>query len=411
MYKKSSIYLLVLLIAIFINIYLPEFLNFRGLTDFFQDFTASSALIEGRSIYDTSLIETIKQREKISFLSTNFHPPFTAFLLLPLAFLDYETAGQIFFVILLFSAIYFITVFISLHPSFPKLHIVDKAVAIILLLYWYPVYGGIVYGNINHLLAFFIALSFLQYQKSRKILSGSMIGIAALIKVYPLLLLVSFFFKKEYKLIFAALITCLIITCLSLSLIPLESYYTFATYIVPENIRIYSSSPINFSLQSVFKGLFTKTEKIYYFTDSKILSELLIYLSHGAIIFYFFLRSFQKKDDLLYTYSLSLLTMCLICPSTWEFHLLLTIPSLIYLYIHNVSRVHIYCAIIGLTLTPQIFEVLLENIYTPLSTSFFSIIFFKTPAMSLVYLFILLVYYALRDSNDKSFSLHTSGVL
>jgi hypothetical protein len=118
---------------------------------------------------------------------------------------------------------------------------------------FFPNYFSLYNGQINSLLFFFCALALFFIRKKRLWLAGLFVALASLIKIFPLVLLPFFVFKRQYKLIGITLVLIILLVSLSVLVSDFELYTIFFTEALP---RQFSAGP-HYRNQG-FVGFFTR---------------------------------------------------------------------------------------------------------------------------------------------------------
>jgi hypothetical protein len=232
------------------------FLFFYGLipalqeveSDFPNYYTSSRLLIEGRDvsrIYDDDWFNSrikefgIDQQGKFSPF-----PPVSAFLMIPLAWLEPLTAKRI-WTIVNFGFLLLILILLNRITGWKYI-----LLGILILLGGMGLVNNFRFGQYYLVILFLIILSYYLWQKGQSVLAGILLGFAASVKYYPIIFLVPFTLRREYKTVVSALITILIITALEILVF---GWAVFSDYIVDVLIPHLGG---NLSSQSVYSTAF-----------------------------------------------------------------------------------------------------------------------------------------------------------
>jgi hypothetical protein len=391
--RKIKVVLFVFILFGLCNAYIPELLNYRAQVDFFQDYAAGYLLYKGESIYSTaSFIEVLKKEYSINYLSTNFHPPFTAFLILPLLLVTKESAAILFSLLLFFAAFFFI--FINIQ-NIKSRYISSWQTATFLtisLFFWYPVYYGIIIGNNNHVVC--LLLGIFQYlytqkkQSSNNVLLGSIaLAISILLKIYPILMTVALLARKDIAFLRYTFLAVVTLSCLSLCIISIHDYTIFFTHVIENNVNIYKLYPRNVSLNGLIAPLMINNTFIASFTRNTNIYHFLTLTCYAVISLLYLCNIYTKSEDKMYIVSLTFITMLLLSPTTWDNNLLLALPAYIYIFNQNVSKIFLYCLSIGLMITPQISEILILALGFPFKLGLGGYLLLKLSGFTVLFMF------------------------
>lgn len=207
-------------------------------------------------------------------------------------------------------------------------------------------------ANVNIVLLFFIIISFyLYYQKNNK-WGLLFIGFAAAIKLFPLIFLIYFLMKKEFK---GALIIFFGFVCSSFLPLFVINFHTFSNYIIifyQYSQKMFSSQGTmveNYSIWGTLVRLFTNTPafilegKVYFanlFSINIIIIKCIVYIINICILFYMFYNSSQerKKQDLQFRFQhiewvIVLLLMNFVSILIEEFHVVTFLVAYLYLLV------------------------------------------------------------------------------
>jgi hypothetical protein len=190
---KIAVEVLMILLTIaivmagFIRI-LPTLIRQPGSYDFAAYYVAARVLNAGDALYDDAhmMDAAVVNGEKVSF-PKYIYPPFFAVLLRPIAGLSFITASRIWFVFNLLCLIISVAL-ISRIIGIPR----SGGIALgLLALILPPIYDTLLLGQVNLILLLLIVLSLYFVSRSgeyrwNEILAGLFLGIAVVIKIYPI---------------------------------------------------------------------------------------------------------------------------------------------------------------------------------------------------------------------------------
>jgi hypothetical protein len=281
--------------------------------DLLQDITAAKAFLEKKSIYASG---------------TNGHPPTVALLFIPLSFLPYDTAAKIWS--LLEFVLYFIGGLIVIKEY--QIHLSWGWTAILcgFALWWYPFQVNIGLGQLSILLSFLIIGAWRLLRHNQDIAAGTLLGLACLIKIFPVLFILYLIIKKRWKAVWAVLTVVaaglLVTTCI----LGLKDVLTFFTQVIRNNSEIWSVFPINLSITGVFGRFLSDGAWVEPIIVAPRIANMLSLLIDIGLVILLIVQIWKMKPGLRgddRAYSLTIIAILLVSPMTWEHSLvMLTLP-------------------------------------------------------------------------------------
>ena len=284
--------------------------------DFANNVHTATILRSGGMIYDVH-----------SPLFTGYdNPPLTALLHLPFTLLSFQNALRLFFgmnTILMATsvALIFITerAYLLTYPHW--------MIAVALVLNLDPVLDSLLLGQLDAAILFLIVISFVAYRQRRDVMSGSSLGLAAMIKFSPALLILYFLLKRQLRVFVSAVAAILVIGAVSLVLAGLDVHVVFVRDILP-TLLSGSAQLDNQSLNGFFNRLFLEGEfitellgapplpqaRLLTFASSMLLLGATIYLTRGRMR----LRTHLRFDV---EYSLVVITLPLLSSIAWHHYM------------------------------------------------------------------------------------------
>lgn len=323
------------------------FLNLKIFSDLPTYYSAAIALRNDQNIYQHDVITNIAVHY-VDFgkdIGSYNYPPLLAQLFIPLSFLSYPIAKAIWTLILLF--LLFLVgrklLELKLGDAWSK----NCWPLLALCLLSFPLSRVLVHGQLEILVLYGALLSWHLYIKNKKIATGIVIGLMAVIKIYPLILLLYFLVRSEKKLIIATIATIFIIGGISLSLLPRSTSASLFDHTIPALLQGQAAEqtvagkpsyagtkywPNNYALSGLFAHTLTQQAVTTGFVNKPDLATKLSYF-FSALIFIIMMitliKNRQRLDPLIYFYIL--LSFLLIVPLAWEYYLVLALPTLIIL--------------------------------------------------------------------------------
>ena len=266
------------------------------------------------------------------------YPPIASYLFTPFATLPYEFSKNLFNFISLLS-ISLLTYFVIKKRIF---YINPNSLMIVAISF--PVLAIISRGQIEILIVFLALLSLYFYKQGELFLSSISIAILGFIKVFPLLLIVSFFHsKKRIKLFIYLIFSLLLLYFLNLILCPLEWRLSFIERIripwnempmgdlkeLPNNIGIIKDSMI--VKTSDARNLFHSHYFVFGFANPLLSNNLILSGIIGTIGSFICLFKYSK-----YSIALCFFTIMnwinIVNPISWIMGLFWYVPLFIFSY-------------------------------------------------------------------------------
>lgn len=285
---------------------------------------AGRVLAEAGNIYQEN--PAVALPEDAIYYFPYIYTPFVAVFCYGLLFLNESTAGVLWlffnFLALWFSA-QFITKSSKQSIGFPFLA----------LLLFPPTVDGWFFGQVNPFVLSFIAAGHSALLQSKNRTAGALLAIASLIKICPIVLLVTIIkFKRWDALLYFFITSFLIIICCSCTPRGFRAWLDFISAL-PDISSAGSlfSIPANFSLSHALFQLRLG------FTEKSAINAV-YFCSLPVLLFLLFSPSFQSKDGLSYHLGAVMCVMLLTSPILWPHHFLwILIPLAI--VIENRARI------------------------------------------------------------------------
>ncbi|KPV52369.1 hypothetical protein SE17_15900 [Kouleothrix aurantiaca] len=255
---------LLLALAGFFRI-LPSLLAIPQSYDFAAYYVAARALTHNLPLYDAHSMDlaAVVGGAKVAY-PEYIYPPFFAEVIRPLGGLSFGSARAIWFIINLLSFVGAI----ELLRRIGRLPLWFTPLATMIGFIFPPVYSTLLLGQINFILllcitgALFLAVD-TNGNIYKEIISGALVGIAAMIKIYPALLLAHFIYVRRWFALVGFLlgIAGAFVTEFLLSASVANSVFYF-TRVLP-SMSNSSLFPVNVSIFSTVLRLFSRNE--FYF--------------------------------------------------------------------------------------------------------------------------------------------------
>ncbi len=327
-----------LIVAVIVILALGHYVRFGLLrhvredraTDFFINYTAATVLAQGGNIYDASCLREASQLAEPplvhfdfgSLCCTYITPPFHVLLLLPLVPLGYEKARIA--LLLLNNLLLFSSLALVLRArggaSLPLSHCL---LAFLLVFTFEPIYVSLELGQVDFLILLLISMTFWAYRSRRDMIAGLCLGLAAMIKLSPALLIVYFLWKGEHRILIWAVVGAFMAGVLSWAIAGHGAVLFFSTSVFPalfKGTAFFQNQSLNgfFSRLFVDPGLYYSLEEFPSIPQARALSTLssLALVGIGAFVTRERISRSSLRFD--FEFSLAIVTMLLVSSICWE---------------------------------------------------------------------------------------------
>jgi hypothetical protein len=302
--------------------------------DYFQDWASGRNVLEGKEAYP-SLSRWLKHHlgdKPIEVkVERNAHPPSSLLLLAPFCIFDYQIS---FLVWNLFQFVCFVLGVkliereLSVRPSLALFLMIAG-----LLLVCGPLRKQVLMGQFNGVLLLLFVGTWVSARRGHSVGAGIWLGLATAIKLYPGFFFVYFLLGRQWRLVLTGGVTFVLVTGLTVALLGMETFRVYVTEIMPLVSHSRAGWP-NASLMGIWSKLFDAGSgydagHILLLWPSPLLCRLGIAISVLTVLAFWGQAVWRKgteQQDL--CFSLTMLTMMLISPITWDHYLLVLILPL-----------------------------------------------------------------------------------
>lgn len=239
------------------------------------------------------------------------YPPISVVILAPFGLLPYELAENAWTAASYLSLV--TTIIILLKSIGPKISVLNFFVLHSLLMLSFPVKFTLGMGQINLLLLLLVALSFYFFQKERQYLSGSMLALAASIKLSPVILLLFYVRKKQWKTVVSFLALFILLNGVGLILLGTQATQDYWMDILPSIPTVGNASYYNQALTGWLSRAFIPD-----FT-----AKIVNYIVFGGLLFFSFCNTATHRRSAtleLGEYGLFLLSTLIGIGLAWQHH-------------------------------------------------------------------------------------------
>jgi hypothetical protein len=293
--------------------------------DFMPYYVSGAMLRDGLNIYDTELSASLTLqytgREPVTQGAVGYlYPPLIALLMMPITLLPVEIAYRLWVVIQaasLFVSIYFLA------RNLPMLGKWAWPLLLILALNMYPVYLAIDIGQVNMLVLLSLALTIHFARRGQLLWAGVWIGVGAMIKVVPLVLIGFFFLQKRWMVLIGALISVVALFGVAMLVAGPNTVMSFFSSTLSSTIPSQVAIPANASIHGLIYRLTTTLGVPEIGTAVR---WVLVLLCLGTVSL-FSLKTYELPSaPFLVAMSLWITAIFIISPTTWEHNLPWMIP-------------------------------------------------------------------------------------
>ena len=274
------------------------------------------------------------------------YPPLAALLLLPFGLFDYPTAKVLFGVVVLVSLIGLCYGLSqgdrkTQDPTQDKTPIIPGE-SFLFISCSFPLLATFERGQIDLVVVLLTWLSLDAYYRRKNLpFSAFILGIATCIKIFPVVVLVYYFSKKQFKLFFASIASIIILFFLPLLCFKVSVYQHFFQFVLPKVFgTIASPIPVDVHGQGVINnvvkaiegnGLLASQDFANGFMNPLLQNNTIGCLITGVILILILLKVTHKKESSYQIYAI-LTTINFFNPRAWIMGLVWYIPLFLHLY-------------------------------------------------------------------------------
>ncbi len=309
--------------------------------DFAPLYYSSQILSEGGNIYDFDLLKEIIVNHGHDSTAVHYlYPPFLSSLIQPLGHLSLTIALTIW---LILNTTALIIGFGLLLKYFLPDHLLYYLFSLIGLLLFYPVSDNLFLGQVNPIIFLLLSGGLFLLLKNKKVGTGIFLGLASLIKIFPIVFLLHSLFLKKWKIFCSGIITILVgilITIILAGQAGLTNTIEYFSQVLPNilsgNLTGWApgnSSPGNLDVlwtSGIYVNIISYLTKI-------ILTIFFLFIG------YKYLFKKQKIDPISIALEFSFLTTLMVISSAFSFHhyliwLIIPLILLFNIYLKNKNK-------------------------------------------------------------------------
>ena len=199
-----------------------------------------------------------------------------------------------------------------------------------LLMTWVPLWLHMLQGQLGLVLLALMTSAWVAGRQSRSNVCGILIGLAASIKLFPILLISALITRQQWRGVWSAFASLLVATVVTLMALGVDAYVTYATVVLP-NLDRWRPDWINASLIGFFARLFAPDAATLPLLANPPLATLLTALGGAAIAVLALIIVRRARPDFDATFGLVLTAMLLLSALTWaHYFVVLLLPLAIW---------------------------------------------------------------------------------
>lgn len=305
--------------------------------DFASFYYSAKAVNQNVNIYDFHKLNELSAKDSV-YVFPYIYTPVLAVILNPFSSLSpqiaqgaWTTANIIIFISILLIIFFQLKEFPAFKGISHYVIVAATAAAVIALPYNFILFTGQV--DFIILLLFFLSFHFAKNKKD--FLAGGLLGLAAMIKMSPAILLIYFIIEKQYRVVAGFAATVIVIFLVTITAGAWNQWLNYITYLreVSDSGFVAGLGSINELGNCSFLGFFSRM--FGYGLSAKILSSSasITFLAISILV----IKKYKTENQYLVILPL-IVTMILSSPITWRQHSIYYLPSIIILLLTIYSR-------------------------------------------------------------------------
>ena len=309
--------------------------------DFYSYYIGAAAIQEGKPIYAFETYESVVETVGIRHAGLYLYPPTLAILIQP-ALLVSPYVGALIW-LGLNVGILIASVGLLLWNSNIRDHWM-RAGLLLLPVVFTPTIMSLYLGQVNVLVFVLIALAYLTFVQKRPYISGVLLAVSVWIKLWPVVLIAYFFWKREWKVVSGAILGLLLVGLLTFAFVGAEQTISFFTDRLPEISQ--GTQPdldhLNQSIPGVFAKMFApSSDYVIPLIQSPTLAQqgsrvAILLLIVTTILLCSWPIPLQNREQFSTEFTLVVIAAMLITGRLFESNLILLLPA--YFFIAEQSQ-------------------------------------------------------------------------
>lgn len=280
-------------------------------TDFPNYYMAGKRLWAGQAIYTPIRAELIEHYGFSDYKAYTADTPLAVLVLSPLSFFTMPAGAEILNIISIFLFV-FSCLLLNSHFS------LSRPVSFLLTsvcLSSLPFLFLLKRAHMESILLLTIGLGLIFCMQGKSKRAGILWGISAALKLFPLLLLLPYLFRREKRdLAIVGFLSFFVLTALSVVIVGLNDSRYFLLEVIPQS-KVWYGAVANYSLISFFTAL-SGTETVLLYSAVPV----------SIILFHCFYVIFKERPGDSRTFILTLSAALLVSPLSWLNYLILLVP-------------------------------------------------------------------------------------
>jgi hypothetical protein len=308
----------------------------RVVVDFFQEWASARNWLNGSPVYEPQRASALRylgkviERDDPYFVEINAHPPTAMLLGLPFAELSYRgavLAWNLLSLAALAGSVWLLTRQLGL--AWCRWHVLPLVA--LTMLCW-PLRQQFQQGQLSLLLLLLLVGAWAAYRSGRERLAGVLLGIAAVLKIFPAFVFLYFLFRRRWRVVAAGAGCALVLTLMTAAVLGPQVYAAYF-HEVPALAGEWRAAWNNTSLPGLWSKLFDpgiKSNAVEPLTYNPLLARWLVLLSCAMVITLLavVVRQAQTRAECDRAFAAVVVGMLLLAPVTWEHSLLLLLLPL-----------------------------------------------------------------------------------
>ncbi|HHL38972.1 MAG TPA: DUF2029 domain-containing protein [Deltaproteobacteria bacterium] len=264
---------------------------------------------------------------------TNAYPPFVALLSAPLALVPYDVSRFVFLAAsVAASALAALLLFAGRDR---KTGGELRAAALAATFIFFPLHYSLYMGQMNSLLLVLLVAALQLGRRGRQVAAGLLLGAAAAIKLFPLVLAAFFALKRQYTLAATAAASAVILSLSAMPVTGADVYAEYFTAVLPSQLdggAFYR----NQGVPAVLSRLLTENDVVaslgHHPTLVTVLSAAAAVVALGAVFYFTKRNTDEGRSPYELEFSLVLAATIMVLSKSWEHYAVFLLPAYLFLY-------------------------------------------------------------------------------
>lgn len=333
---REYISLIVIGVIFFITIIFSGAL--QNAIDFVPLYHSSRLISQGENIYNFDLLRKLILNDSNADTAIHYlYPPFLAVIIQPITSLALPQALVIW---LLINSVAVVIAIAILLKKYLKTSFLTFLLGLLILYLYLPILQNLQLGQVNPLVFLFLSLGLILLINNKNYLAGITLGLASLIKIFPVVFLAYSLIMKKWKIFFSGIFT-IIIGCLLAAILigqgGFDIHWHYLTKVLP---AIFSGNLPGWNPGTLMSGVLDLLWKMPQYSALIKISSKVILIIFFLFIGYKYLIKKQKADKEIVSLEYSFLMAMMVISSAFSFqhYLIWLIIPLVVLYNHYLKE-------------------------------------------------------------------------